>query len=70
MFNGVTPLQAVESKGEKLALELADMLVANKEEEAGAKLRAYADVNKLAYWEVAAIANIATCMKHGRRWKK
>lgn len=70
MFNGVTPLQPVESKGEKLAHELANMLVASEDEAAAAKLRAYAAVNKLAYWEVAAIADIATCMKHGRRWKK
>jgi len=66
----IEPLQAVESAGEKLALELANMLDAGEQKAASAKLSAYADEHKLAYWEAVAIADIAARMQHGQRWKK
>jgi hypothetical protein len=66
----VTPVQSVESKGEVLAVELAEMLLEGKKTEAQNRLQSYADDHKLAYWEAAAIADIASRMVHGRPWKK
>jgi len=66
----VQPLQAVESKGEMLALELANMLEAGEQKAASKKLSDYADEHKLAYWEAVAIAGIAARMQHGQKWKK
>lgn len=66
----IQPLQEVSSKGEQLALELASLLADDRKAEAQTRLKDYAAANKLAYWEVAAIADIASAMLHGRRWKR
>lgn len=66
----IQPVQSVISKGEKLALELAELLVEGKKTEAQEKLQKFAKENKMAFWETTAVANIATCMRDGRRWKK
>lgn len=66
----VVPLQAVETKAEQLALELANMLAADGKLLACATLSAYVDEHKLAYWEAIAIADIAQAMNAGRKWKK
>ena len=66
----VVPLHPVESKAEQLALELANMLAADGKLLACATLSAYVDEHKHAHWEAIAIADMATCMQHGRRWKK
>lgn len=66
----ITPQQTVESEGEKFALELANLLAEGRESEASAKLFDYSEARKLAYWESVAIADIASRMRYGQRWKK
>jgi len=66
----VVPLQAVETKAEQLALELANMLAVGGKLLARATLSAYVDEYKLAYCEAVAIADIAQAMNAGRKWKK
>lgn len=66
----IEPVQAVITEAEKFALELAQLLAENKMPEAQRRLTAYGKARNAAYWEVAAIADIASAMHHGRRWKK
>ena len=66
----VQPIQSVNTKAETFALELAQMLADGQQKEASAKLKTFAADNKLVFWEAAAIADIASAMFHGKRWKK
>lgn len=66
----IQALQTVTTKAEIFALELAQMLADGQQKEAAAKLKTFAADNNLAFWESAAIADIASAMFHGKRWKK
>lgn len=66
----IKAIQSVVTKAEAFALELAQMLAEGQQREAAAKLKTFAAENNLAFWESAAIADIASAMFHGKRWKK
>lgn len=66
----IPPLQTVTTKAEIFALELAQMLADGKRKEASAKLKTYADEHRIGFGEASAISHIASCMFHGKRWKK
>lgn len=63
-------LQTVESKAEKLAFEIFNEWFENGQPSASKMLKQKCDDLKMVYWEASAVAQIASCMIHGKKWKK
>ena len=66
----VKPLQPVSTPAEAMALEIATVWLTDGQHDAAALLNAKVREHGLVYWEASALANITTCMIHGRKWKK
>ena len=62
-------LQPIVSPAEHTAKELAELWVSDGQKAASKRFKEIADGKKLTLGEIAAIANITTCILHEKEWK-
>jgi len=63
-------MQQVESPAEALALLVAREFFAFDKDAAGALFKKLCEKHNLTRGEAAAFSHVASCMIHGKRWKK
>lgn len=63
-------LQDVVTPAEKMAEQVAKCFTEVGQKEAAAMVKELAVSHNLTYGEASALTHVASCMIHGKRWKK